>query len=63
MENLLPEPPATLLPDDPAAHAGALPAEELAARFPASSAAWATLAEQALAEQRFVPAYAFARTG
>jgi Protein of unknown function (DUF3151) len=63
MQNLLPEPPATQLPDDPAAHAGALPPEELAARFPASSAAWATPAEQALAEQRFVAAYAFARTG
>ena len=34
-----------------------------AARYPASSAAWATLAEQALAGRRFVVAYAFARTG
>jgi hypothetical protein len=62
MQNLLPEPPATLLPADDAAHA-TLPPEELAARYPASSAAWAALAEQALAERRFVPAYAFARTG
>src|SRR5262245_66670521 len=62
MQNLLPEPPATLLPADEAAHA-ALPPEELAARYPASSAAWATLAEQALGEHRFVTAYAFARTG
>jgi hypothetical protein len=63
MQNLLPEPPATLLPDDEAAHAGGLPPGELAARYPASSAAWATLAEQALGERRFVVAYAFARTG
>ena len=63
MQNLLPEPPATLLPVDEAAHAGDLPAEERAARHPASSAAWASLAEAALAERRFVVAYAFARTG
>jgi hypothetical protein len=63
MQNLLPEPSATLLPEDPADHAGALPPEELAARYPTSSAAWASLAEQALAEHRFVLAYAFARTG
>lgn len=64
MQNLLPEPPATLLPVDPAAHAAAgLPAEERAARYPTSSAAWATLADQALADHRFVAAYAFARTG
>jgi hypothetical protein len=63
MQNLLPEPPATRLPDDPATHAASLPPEEMAARYPASSAAWATLGEQALAEQRFVAAYAFARTG
>jgi hypothetical protein len=63
MQNLLPEPPATLLPVDEAAHAGNLSAEERAARYPASSAAWAALAEQALAERRFVVAYAFARTG
>jgi hypothetical protein len=63
MQNLLPEPPDTLLPADEAAHAGNLSAEERAARYPASSAAWAALAEQALAERRFVVAYAFARTG
>jgi hypothetical protein len=64
MQNLLPEPPATLLPADEAgAAAAALSPEELAARYPASSAAWATLAEQALADRRFVMAYAFARTG
>jgi hypothetical protein len=63
MQNLLPEPPVTLLPPDEAAQAGALPPEEVAARYPASSAAWATLAEQALREDRFVAAYAYARTG
>ena len=63
MQNLLPEPPATLLPVDEASRAGDLPAEELAARFPTSSAAWATLAERALVEGRIVTAYAYARTG
>jgi hypothetical protein len=63
MQNLMPEPPATLLPVDEAARAGDLPAEELAARFPASSAAWATLAERALVDGRIVTAYAYARTG
>jgi hypothetical protein len=70
MQNLLPEPPATLLPADEASTAvdSAAPidqgaAEELAARYPASSAAWATLAEQAFAAGQVVPAYAYARTG
>jgi hypothetical protein len=65
--NLLPEPAATLLPVDreaeAAADAGTLSPEQLAGRFPAWSAAWATLAERALAEGAPVPAYAFARTG
>ena len=63
MQNLLPEPPATLLPPDPASAAQGLSAEDLAARFPASSAAWATLAEQALAAGQTVAGYAYARTG
>jgi hypothetical protein len=67
MQNLLPEPPATRLPADPMAEAAAddatLTLEQLAARFPASSAAWAGLAERALAEGATIPAYAFARTG
>ena len=63
MQNLMPEPPQTLLPLDEATNAGDLPPEELAARYPASSAAWATLAERALADGRIVTAYAFARTG
>jgi hypothetical protein len=63
MKNLLPEHPATFLPADEAATAGDMPAEERAARFPASSAAWATLAEEAFGQGRFVSAYAYARTG
>jgi Protein of unknown function (DUF3151) len=64
MQNLLPEPPATLLPPDVAAsEVSDLAPEERAARFPASSAAWAELAERALAEGRVVAAYAYARTG
>lgn len=66
MRNLLPDPPATLLPVDPAVEAaatGELTPEAVAARFPASSAAWATLAEHSLASAHAVPAYAYARTG
>jgi hypothetical protein len=62
MQNLLPEPAATLLPADESTTADLAP-EERAARYPTSSAAWATLAEQALDEGRLVPAYAYARTG
>ena len=61
--NLLPEPDATLLPTDPAEHAGDLAPTEIAARFPTSSAAWATLAEDALTHDQVVTAYAYARTG
>jgi hypothetical protein len=63
MQNLLPEPSPTLLPVDEASKAGELPPEELAARYPASSLAWANLAERALADGRLVTAYAYARTG
>lgn len=61
----MPEPPATLLPDDPAHDAlvaGGNP-EDVAARYPASSAAWAALAQRALADGKTIEAYAFARTG
>jgi Protein of unknown function (DUF3151) len=65
MRNLMPEPPATLLPEDPARQA--LAANEdpaaVAARYPASSAAWAALAQRALASGETITAYAFARTG
>lgn len=65
-ENLLGEPPPTLLPrDDAAEHelgAGANPAE-VAAAHPTCSAAWAELAERAAAIGETVASYAYARTG
>jgi hypothetical protein len=64
-ENLLGGPPETYLPASEAAVAlasGADPAE-VAARFPAFCAAWAALAERAMAAGDPVTAYAFARTG
>jgi hypothetical protein len=68
MRNLLPEPPATLLPADeyPADVLAAVSPgheAEVAARFPASSAAWALLARRALDGGDVVAAYAYARTG
>jgi hypothetical protein len=64
--NLLGEPPATLLPAVPEAAAlvasGAAPTD-VAAEFPAFSLGWALLAENALAEDEPVAAYAYARTG
>jgi Protein of unknown function (DUF3151) len=66
-ENLLAAgPPATYLPENKEAaaaqRAGQVPAE-VAARFPAYSAAWAALAESAFARGDAVAAYAYARTG
>jgi hypothetical protein len=64
-QNLMAGPPATYLLEDPSAaalEAGADPAV-VAAANPASLAAWAALAEQALAQGEPVTAYAFARTG
>lgn len=65
-ENLLGGPPETLLPENEEARAalaaGADPAE-VAARYPAYCAAWAALAEGAMAAGAAVTAYAFARTG
>ena len=61
--NLLAGP--TMLPPDPGQadlDAGQAPAV-VAAAHPDSMAAWAALAEQALAESRLVDAYAYARTG
>lgn len=64
-ENLLNGPAPTYLPADPAA--GALAngddPREIAASNPASSLAWAALAEQALADGHDIEAYAFARVG
>ena len=63
MQNLLPEPPATLLPADESEEVSDLTPEERAARFPTSSAAWATLAERAFTDGQTITAYAYARTG
>ena len=63
--NLLGEPPATELPDEPGRGelAAGRPAVEVAADHPTSSLAWAVLAEEALAAGRTVEGYAYARTG
>jgi hypothetical protein len=65
-ENLLGGPPETFLPANEEARTalanGSDPAE-VAATFPAYCAAWATLAERAMAAGDAVTAYAFARTG
>jgi len=63
--NLLGEPPATELPDEPgqAELATGRPAVEVAADYPTSSLAWAVLAEEALGAGRTVEGYAYARTG
>ena len=65
-ENLMAGPPATYLPieyEAAAALAAGTPPQEVAARFPSYSAAWAALAERAFAEGDPVAAYAYARTG
>jgi hypothetical protein len=65
-ENLLGGPAPTHLPDDPEPRellaSGTDPAE-VVAKYPASSLAWAQLADDAFAEGRVVESYAFARTG
>jgi hypothetical protein len=64
-DNLLGGPPPTLLPDDPAASrltAGDDP-EVVVRRHPASSTAWAALADAALRAGQDVPGYAYARVG
>ena len=72
MHNLLPEPPATLLPahddaDKALAEARAIGTAEaystVAARYPAYSGGWAALADLSLAAGQPVAAYAYARTG
>ena len=57
--------PPTLLPEDPAVAEldGGVDPVEVAAAHPTSSAAWAALAEAALADGEPVTAYAYARTG
>jgi uncharacterized protein DUF3151 len=66
MRDLMPQPPATLLPGDPAATEALANGEDpvkVAAAHPTSSEAWAALAQRALREGDNVTAYAFARTG
>ena len=57
--------PETRLPVDPAARLldEGVAADQVAAANPTSSIAWATLAEDALADGRTVEGYAYARTG
>ncbi|WP_404385503.1 DUF3151 domain-containing protein [Knoellia locipacati] len=57
--------PETRLPVDPAARllGEGVAADQVAAANPTSSLAWATLAEEALADGRTVEGYAYARTG
>ena len=64
-DNLLGQPPETLLPVDPAAlmlDAGTQPAD-VARAHPTSSLVWAVLAEAALSGGDDIAAYAYARTG
>ncbi len=59
-------PDPVLLPADEKAEAELLAGENpalVAAAHPAASVAWATLAEDALADDKAVTAYAYARTG
>jgi hypothetical protein len=64
-DNLLGDPAETLLPTDPAQALldSGQPAQEVVRAYPASSLAWAMLAEGALDEGRNVDAYAYARVG
>jgi hypothetical protein len=65
-QNLFGGPPETLLPDDEEARSALASAPDpatVAARFPSYCAAWAALAERALADGDAVSGYAFARTG
>ncbi|WP_353951414.1 DUF3151 domain-containing protein [Knoellia sp. S7-12] len=57
--------PETRLPEDPASRLldEGVAADQVAAANPTSSLAWATLAEDALADGRTVEGYAYARTG
>jgi hypothetical protein len=65
IDNLLGGPAPTLLPPDPAEEllAGGTTAEGAARAFPASSLAWAMLAERRFAEGDDLTGYAFARVG
>src|SRR4029079_4769897 len=59
-------PDPVLLPGDPAAEAELAASENpaiVAAAHPSASVAWAALAEDALADDKAITAYAYARTG
>ena len=60
--DLLAQPNPALLPEDPAAYADG-PPEQVVVEYPASSFAWARMAEMARDEGRTVESYAFARVG
>jgi hypothetical protein len=64
-DNLLGGPPETLLPPDPAQALleSGRAVHEVVRAYPASSLAWAVLAESALDEGRDIDAYAYARVG
>jgi len=66
-QDLMAGPPPTHLPDDPAAAslAEGAPPHDVVRAHPESPVAWATLAEQALDDERVddVTAYAYARVG
>ena len=65
-QNLLGGPPETFLPEQPEARAALAAAADpapVAAAYPAYCAAWAALAERALAAGDPVTGYAFARAG
>ena len=65
-QDLMAGPPPTHLPEDPAAaELGSTPAADVVRRHPESPLAWATLAEEALADGDVddVTAYAYARVG
>jgi Protein of unknown function (DUF3151) len=64
-DNLLGESPETELPTDPAQALldSGQPARDVVRVHPASSLAWAVLAESALDEGRDIDAYAYARVG
>ena len=60
--DLLAGPDPTLLPEDPAATAPGTP-DEVVLAFPASSLAWANVAEQAREAGEVLQSYAYARVG
>lgn len=66
--DLMPQPPATFLPEEPAADAALAAGDApsaVAARYPTFSAAWAELADTAFGPEveQAIASYAYARTG